>query len=300
MEEWHTDVRLGISVGIGLMVVIFLVDVGLIWLATDRQMISIGTFAIALSVLASVGLLALLGYLMYGLADSGYFLDRNAFIIHWGPTEQIIPMGEIERVLTAEEAEGRAQFSGVAWPGHFLGYGQISGIGGSLFYATVPPKRQILIVTPGLTYGISPADRDGFLRALQRRIEMGPTQAVELASKRPGFISWPIWRDWVGLALLGAGLLAFMALTGLLAFRFPTLPQLVPLHFDEAGNPDRFGASVNIFAIPFIGLLAYLFNGAIGWLIRRRERVASYLLWGGAVLVQVLAWAAVIEVLRRL
>jgi hypothetical protein len=181
-----------------------------------------------------------------------------------------------------------------------LGYGRVPGIGASLFYATAPPKRQVFVVTPGLAYGISPADRDGFLRALQRRMEMGPTQAVELASKRPGFISWPIWRDALGLALLGAGLLAFLALIGWLAFRFPTLPHLVPLHFNEAGKPDRFGASVNIFTIPFIGLLVYLFNGAIGWLIRGRERVASYLLWGGAVLVQVLAWAAVIGVLRRL
>ena len=300
MEEWRTDIRLGLVVGIGLMVLIFLVDVGLIWLTTERQMIGPGTFAVGLSVLTSLGLLGLIGYLIYGLADSGYFLDRNAVIIHWGPTEQIIPIGDIERVLTGAEIEGRVRCSGGMWPGHFVGYGEVPDVGGALFYATVPPKEQIYIVTPGLAYGISPADHDGFLKALQRRRQMGPTRVVQLSSKRPGFLSWPIWRDRLGLALLGAALLALLALIGLLAFKYPTLPHLVPLHFDAAGKPDRLGPRANIFTIPLIGLLVFLFNGALGWVVHHRERVASYLLWGGAVLVQILVWTAAVGVLRHL
>ncbi len=299
MTEWKTNIRLGLSVGIGLMVTIVLVDVGLIWLAAIRPL-KIGTFIIGLSVLFSLGILGLIGYWLYGLARSGYFLDRNALGIHWGPTEQTIPAGQIERVLTGDQVEEHIQFYGGVWPGHCVGYGEVPGAGPALFYATVPPRYQIYIVTPGLTYGISPADHEAFLESLHRRLQMGPTQIVEQSSKRPGFLNWVIWQDWLGLGLLVIGFLALLALTGWLCFHFPALPRLVPMHFDAAGNPDRLGSRGQIFTIPFIGLLTLLLNGALGGLVYRRERVASYLLWGGAILIQVLVWTAAIGILGRL
>jgi len=299
MTEWKTNVGRGLSVGIGVMVVIVLIDVGLIWLATTRPL-AIGTFIVGLAVLISLGLLGLIGYWLYGLAHSGYSLDRNVLIVHWGPTEQTIPAGRIERVFTGDEVEGRIRFHGGMWPGHCAGYGDVPGAGPALFYATVPPRRQIYVVTPGLTYGISPADRDDFLEALHKRLQMGPTQIVEQTSKRPGFLDWPFWHNRVGLALLVVGFLALLALIGYLCFQFPALPRLVPLHFDVAGSPDRLGPRGQIFVLPLIGLLALLLNGALGWLVYRRERMAAYLLWGGAVLIQVLVWTAAIGILRHL
>jgi len=299
MTKWKTKAIRGLGVGIGLMVAIILVDVGLIILAATRPL-SIGTFIIGLAVLVSLGLLGLIGYWLYGLARSGYSLDRNALVIHWGPTEQTIPTGQIERVFMGDEVEGHIRFHGGMWPGHCVGYGEVPGAGAVLFYATVPPRRQTYVVTPGLTYGISPADRDGFLEALHKRLQMGPTQVVEQSSRRPGFLNWPIWQNRTGMALLAVGLLAVLALIGLLCFQFPALPRMVPLHFDAAGDPDRLGLRGQIFILPLIGLLALLLNGALGWLVYRRERVAAYLLWGGAVLIQVLVWTAAIGILGQL
>ena len=298
MTEWKTDAGRGLRVGIGLMVTIILVDVGLIWLATIRPL-AIGTFIIGLAVLFSLGLLGLISYWLHGLARSAYFLDRNSLAIHWGLTEQVVPAGQIERVLTGDEVEGQIQFYGGMWPGHCVGYGEMPGEGATLFYATVPPHQQIYIVTPGLTYGISPLDRDGFLESLHKRLQMRPTQIVEQSSKRPGFLDWTIWHDWLGLALLAAGFLAVLALTGLVCFQYPAISRLVPLHFDVAGNPDRLGPRIQIFIIPLIGLLALLLNGTLGVLAYRRERVASYLLWGGAVLIQVLVWTAAVGILGQ-
>jgi hypothetical protein len=299
MTEWKTDVGRGLSIGIGLMVAIVLVDVGLIWLAAIRPL-TVGTFIIGLAVLFSLGLLALIGYWLQGLSSSGYFLDRNALVIHWGPMEQTIPTRQIERVLTGDEVEGSIQFYGGMWPGHCVGYGEVPGAGPALFYATVPPRYQIYIVTPGLTYGISPANAEGFLESLHKRLQMGPTQIVEQSSRRPGILNWAIWQDRVGLALLAVGFLAILALTGFLCFQFPALSRLVPLHFDAAGNADRLGSRGQIFFIPLIGLLALLLNGTLGAIAYRRERVASYLLWGGAVLVQVLVWTAAVGILGQI
>lgn len=299
MTEWETNAIRGLSAGIGLMVAIILVNVGLIWLAVTRPL-SVGTFIVGLAVLVSLGLLGLVGYWLYGLARSGYLLDRNALVIRWGPAEQTIPAGNIERVLTGDEIEGYIRFHGGIWPGHCVGYGEVPGAGPALFYATVPPRRQIYVVTPGLTYGISPANREGFLESLRTRLEMGPTQIVEQSSRRPAFLDWPLWRDRLGLALLAAGFLALLALIGYLCFQFPALPRLVPLHFNVVGNPDRLGHRGQIFVLPLIGLLALLLNGALGWLAYRRERMASYLLWGGAILIQVLVWTAAIGILGHL
>jgi hypothetical protein len=75
---------------------------------------------------------------------------------------------------------------------------------------------------------------------------------------------------------------------------------MVPLHCDVSGNPDRLETRTQICILPIIGLLALVLNGVLGVLMYRHERMASYLLWGGAILIQVLAWAAAIGVLGRL
>jgi hypothetical protein len=299
MTRWKTRKGLGLGGGICLMVVIVLIDANLIWLATNRPLV-IGTFIVGLAVLLSLGLLGLIAYWLYGLIRSGYSLDRNMLVIHWGQTEQTIPTGQIDRVFMGEEVEERIAFYGGIWPGHCVGYGEIPGAGQTLFYATVPPRHQIYVVTSGLTYGISPADRTGFVESLRKRLEMGPTQVVEQSSKRPGFLDWAIWQDQLGVGLLAASFLIVLALIGLLCFQFPALPRMVPLHFDALGNPDRLEARGQIFTIPLIGLLTLLLNGGLGGLAYRRERMVSYMLWSGSILIQVLMWTATIGILGRL
>jgi len=299
MEEWETNIGLGVAIGIVLMVAIFAVDVGLVWLASQQRIPSLGTFLVGLAVLASLGLQTLLGYWLYGLVDSGYFLDRNALIIHWGPMEQIVPIGQVQRIVTGEQLEGRASASGGMWPGHYVGYGELPEVGPALFYATTQPRGQIYVVTPGIAYGISPADPEGFLRSLRRRLEMGPAQVVDQSSKRPGFLGWSVWRDRGGLALAGNGFLSLLILTGLISLQFPSLPGSLPLHFGVTGRPDRFAPRGYVFVLPLIGLLVALANGAIGWLLNARERLASHLAWGGSVLVQVLIWVAALGILTR-
>jgi hypothetical protein len=299
MEEWETRVGLGMAIGILLMLLILVVDVGLIWLATQQSVPGIGSFAIGLTVVGSLGLEAMLGYWLYGLVDSGYFLDRNALIIHWGAMEQIVPMGQVERVVTGDEIRGRVSASGGLWPGHFVGFGTTPGLGESLFYATARPRGQIFVVTPGLAYGISPADPEDFLQSLRRRLEMGPTQVVEQSSRRPRVLEWPIWRDTPGLALLGVSLLSLLVLTGAMFLVFPALPSSVPLHFAASGQPDRFAPRAYVFAIPVIGLVVLVANTFLGWALSSRERLAGYLAWAGALFVQVLIWVPAVRILSR-
>lgn len=300
MTTWETDVRRGMGIGIGVVVLVVVIDVVSVWLLATKPL-SFGTFIVALAILFSLGLLALMAYWLYGLFLSRYLLDRNELVIQWGAVQQVIPMGQVEVVFTGEEVEGPIHFSGGKWPGHCVGFGQVPIPGGdptpAMFYGTVSPEWQIYIATPGLVYGIFPAQRDDFLESLKKRMEMGPTQVVEQVTHRPGFLSWAIWRDRLALGLLGVGILAIFVLIGLLTAMYPSLDPLIPLHFDAAGNPDRYGSRVQVFIMPLIGLLTMLLNGVLGGFAYRRERMISYLLWGGAVLVQILVWTAAVGLL---
>ncbi|MGD8998392.1 MAG: PH domain-containing protein [Anaerolineae bacterium] len=298
MTKWEIRVARGFAVGIGLMSLITLVNAALIGVTASRP-ISLGTFIAGMGVLSGLVLVGLLAYWVYGLAGASYLLDRNALVIQWGPSEQVIPAGEIEQVLTGDQIEGEVRFHGGRWPGHWVGYGQIAGLGETLFYATAPLREQIFIATPGLVYSISPANRKAFLQSLHKRLQMGPTQIVEQSSRRLPLLDWPIWRDRLGLALLAVGALTLAGLIAVVCFRFPALPKMMPLHFGSSGSPDRLGARSELFLIPLIGALTLLTNGVLGSLLYPRDRVASYLLWGGTIVVQLLVWTATMGILAR-
>jgi hypothetical protein len=296
VTKWQTDPQTGLRVGLALIAVTLVVSGGLIaWTLTHQ--VTLWTSLASLGVLVCLGIVGLLAYWLSGLVRSGYALDRNALIISWGASEQVIPTLDVERVVLGSELEGRIRFRGCRWPGHWVGYGEVEGLGSALFYATVPPRRQLFVVTEGLVYGISPDDREGFLRTLQSRLEMGPTQVVEPSSRGPAFLQWRVWGDSLALALLTAALVAVLALFGFLSARFLSLPRLLPLHFDAAGNPDRLGSRGQIFFLPLIGLIVLLVNTTLGGALYRRERLVSYLFWGGALLVVVFLWGAVLGIL---
>ncbi|MBN1955228.1 MAG: DUF1648 domain-containing protein [Anaerolineae bacterium] len=296
MTKWQTDPQLGLRVGVMLIAAVLLVDGGLItWAATHA--VNIWTFVAVLLVLASVLAVGIIVYSLNGLIHSDYTLDRNTFTITWGPNEQVIPTPDIERVVAGKDVTGRVRFRGIRWPGLWAGYGKVDGIGPTLFYASAPIDQQAFLVTSGLTYAVSPEDLEGFLLTLQTRMQMGPTQLVEPESFGPEFLQWDFWQDWLGMSLLIGASIAVAVLFGYLCAQFPALPRLLPLHFDAAGEPDRLGPQGQIFFLPLIGLIVLLANSALGMLLYRRERMAAYLLWGGAAAVQVFIWAAVLGIL---
>lgn len=298
MTKWSVSAGKGFGIGIALMCCITLTTAGLVGLAASRP-ITFGTFIVGVAATLGLVLVGLIGYWVYGLAGASYKLDRNALVIHWGTSRQVIPTGAIERVFTGDDLEGGVRFYGGRWPGHWVGYGELEDAGPTLFYATRPLREQIFIATPGLVYAVSPGKREAFLESLRQRVDMGPTQALKQSSQRPSVLEWAIWQDWLGLTLLGAGATALIALVATVSFRFPSLPIVIPLHFGASGAPDRLGPRAEIFLVPLIGLLALLINGALGAALYRRNRLASYILWGSSILLQLLVWTATLGILSR-
>jgi hypothetical protein len=295
--EWQTDKRLGVFFGVALILALLLFDTGVV-LSLRTRAIDALTFFGGLAVVLSLPVLALVGYRLHGLLRSGYALDRNQLTIYWGSTRHIIPTREIEQMLRGEEVSARIRFRGGRWPGMWIGQGDVPEIGLTLFNATTPLDRQLLVVTNMAAYAISPIDRAGFIKAFEARYALGPTQEVRQGSIRPAYFEWEFWADRLAHRLILAAGVACAALFFYLSARFPELPARLALHFDVNGTPDRLGDTVELFIVPFIGLLAFGVNTALGVVLYGRERVASYLLWGGAGLIQGMLWVAALMLTR--
>lgn len=295
--EWHIQPRLGNMVAGGVIFWLVVLDALLVWIATQLPVSGI-TFVLVTLVLATLPVIALLAYWLVGLNRSVYWLDRNGLTIRWGAVQQIIPMASIRQVLHGSEIAGKIHhFRGGRWPGHWVGQAQVDDWGTTLFYAAGGLDQQLVIATPGLAYAISPVDMAGFIAAFEQRQKMGATQEVAQVSIRPEIFDWSLWSDRLALGLVGAAGVACLLLFGYTCLRFPDLVPRVPLHFDATGLPDRFGSRNQVFLLPIIGLMSLGADMVVGLPLYLRDRIGAYLAWGGALVVQVVAWVAAVGIL---
>jgi uncharacterized membrane protein len=105
-----------------------------------------------------------------------------------------------------------------------------------------------------------------------------------------------VWALVIIALIVNLGLFAYL----LLEFNRvpPTLPPLVPLHFDASGEPDRIEPRSALFSLPQIGLIVIIGNFVLGALMYRREPLATYLLAGTGIVIQLLLWLAAIQIVR--
>ncbi len=257
------------------------------------------SFLLALWILVSLAGAAYLAYRVLCAFTLEYWVTRDGVTVVWGVSRQIVPLTHIQRIQRGAQPVGPDR----RWPWHWPYterrrlWGAHVGVVNS--YATRPLSEQIILVTEQECYGLSPADPEQFLDALQARCALGPARPLVLELRRPPLWTWGLWQDRSAQVLILAGLVLVLAMFGALAFRFPELPPAVPLHFDARGVPDRIAAKSGLFALPIIGLISWLANLAIGVVLYRRGQPgAAYLLWGGAMVVAAFAGLALLSLMR--
>ena len=298
MEEWLTDKRIGTQTGLLLVLVLIVIIFAAIGVASSQPIGPI-TFIMVLLIVIALPLIGLLAYELFGLARSAYALDRNMLTIDWGPIRQVVPTDAIQRILLGTEVTGSiTRFRGWRWPGLMHGQAEVPDVGLTLFYAPASLKNQLIVVTPTLAYAIAPADPAGFIDSIKARYELGPTQAVTQTTQHPPLFDWPLWRDRLAQGFGALSVVMVLGLFAFVCFRFPDLPARLPLHYSVEGLADRVGPASDVFILPLIGLLALLVNVMFGAVAYTRERMASYVVWGGTLLVQLLLWVSAINLLR--
>jgi hypothetical protein len=264
----------------------------------QAQQIGFLAYVVGLFVLLSVPVFLLLLYQVVSWLTLRYHLDRNRVSVRWAGAEQLIPIRDIQRIVPGEQLGGTiVRRRGLRWPGHERGAGLVPGIGRTGFLASRPLVEQLILVTPGMAFAISPRDPEGFMQGFEARRELGPNRVVERELRRARWFSWNIWKDQTAWMLLGAALFINLALFGYLSARFPGLDFQLPLHFNRLGQADRIGTKMELFALPIIGAIILGTNLALGLILYRRERAGTYLLWGAAAAAQALFWLATFSIL---
>ena len=298
---WRVKFSFGVPMGLVFVGLVVIFDSWLlnrlIAQSVRAQDISLLSFLMGLAMLLSLPLLVVLVYHTASCLTLHYHLDRNGVVVRWAGSEQIIPIRDIQRIVPGEQlGTAVVRRRGLRWPGHERGEGLVPGIGRTVFLATRPLANQLLLVTPGLAFGISPNDPEGFREAFAARQELGPNRLLEREVHRAAWFSGRLWRDQTAWLLLGAAVIINLGLFGYLAARFPHLDTNLPLHFDSLGAADRFEAKGALFALPIIGLIILGTNLVLGLALYRRERAGSYLLWGAAAAAQALFWLATFSI----
>jgi Bacterial PH domain len=261
------------------------------------QEISFFLFIGGLVVLFSIPLLVALAYQTVSCLTLLYHLDRNGIVVRWSGTEQVIPIRDIQRILPGSQLAGpTVRRRGLHWPGHERGEGLVPGIGRTRFLASQPLADQLLLITPGLAFGISPRDPAKFIQAFESRRELGPNRLLKQETRRAGWFTWSLWSDRTAWVLVGAAVIVNLGLFGYLCARFSGLDTQLPLHFNNLGMADRIGTKGELFALPIIGLIILGTNLILGLILYRRERAGSYLLWGAAAAAQALFWLATFSI----
>ena len=135
--------------------------------------------ALALIVLGSLLAIFYLSYRIRGAFNLEYWVDRNGITLVWGPTRQIVPMGQIQRVVPSPQVAPLDAASPWHWPCSHRRRMRTEVFGTVNAYGTVPLGEQIILLTGGENYSISPQDPQAFLSALQERFALGANRTLD-------------------------------------------------------------------------------------------------------------------------
>ncbi len=284
---------------------------------TNGGLISIGILATLLVVVAAVGwaqsvagpgptgvLLALplaavvvasawVAFWTWGYFSLRYGLSRDGVYIRWAASRHIIPMQDITHILSGRPYD--SPLRGLRLPGYEIGrttvFDDENTARDVLVFATVKPEEQLLIVTPEVTYAISPADISAFVEDFKRRRRLGVRQALEQRTVHVPLADLTIWGDRVALAFAGIALGVNALALAWLAWHYPQLPQELALRFgfDPASAqsiPGPMNAKSVAWRLPLSGLAALIADSGIAAWLHGRAPLAARLLVCGGLLVQ--------------
>jgi hypothetical protein len=290
-------------------------------------------WVIAVVLVAAIGGL---GVLIWGYLTLGYALEEaggGTLVLRWAWRRVAIPLDEIEylggaKQLLAESAPPRLW----PWPGYYLSTVRDEALGRIQLFATLPPRRQLLVCSARGSFGFSPDYPSEFLARFHefygaRHGDAGEVVALPLPSTRLAQTVAPELEDEedqppqrvvadqrafreqsaarpialfadqsaVLLMLLGGALLA--AMLWFILWRFDSVPEALPLHYNTLGQPDRIGSAREIFLLPLIAGVVAAANIALAWSVIRFDRFAARLLLSGTCLVQAVTWVALLKLL---
>lgn len=169
------------------------------------------------------------------IIQAQYVVHRDFVSIKWGLRSELIPAGDIQRVVVPGTDLQPLPLPRIHWPGNLRGKTTHSNTIVEFMAADI--RRLVAIQTRQQLFIISPSDRESFLRAYARAAELGNLEPVPSQSKRTASLFALILEDnllrtlWIGATLLASaaavGALVLTSLTPQATLGFG--PDLLPL-----------------------------------------------------------------------
>lgn len=106
-----------------------------------------------------------------------------------------------------------------------------------------------------------------------------------------------LFSDIVSLTLIGAGVLSLAAMAILVANRIGTLPESIPTHVSASGVLEHLRSRRALWNLPLLSTMLTLMSGVIALFVARIDRFASRFILGAALVVQFVAWVAILRII---
>lgn len=242
----------------------------------------------------------LLLYGAWGLLTLQYEVDRNAVRIHCRRSSFIIPLGSIKRVIKSERSAAKSP-EWWRWPANYMRAERRNDNKLLTMFATRPLHKCILLEADSTIFALSPTANEQFLSSLQENYRIGPIGVLQESENVTHTLDLQLLLgvDRVSRWVLLSGLIGVGLLFILLLVRYPFLPDTMAVRFDRNGIPDLVREKSGLFLLPMIGLVCWVINGLWGiWMVSRNQVIGAYLLWGGAVIVQICLFFALLSLAR--
>lgn len=281
--------------GLAASVWIVLIDMLLVvW--TVRRPADMLKFLLVIVIVASLPLLGHLLLRTWAAFTLEYWVDRNAVTVRWAHMRQIIPLPDVTHIAEGGVDLPIGKPGLLDWPAPYLR--NVGHDANLQLFATRPPDECLLLDTHFATFALSPVDAPAMLAAIQERYAMGPSQVLAPERLRTGRLDRLLPYDRLGYWLLVGGLLGVLILFGVLMLSFPNLPDVLTVRYNSAGLPEEVREKGALYRLPIIGLLAWGINGVVGLvLMARRQPMAAYMLWTGALVVEIFSLLALVSLI---
>jgi hypothetical protein len=239
-------------------------------------------FGIILFPLIITGLLI---YITIAARKMSYILKEDVLYIDFSVSPLSLPYNKI---IAAGKVETQLIFRifGGSWPGVHWGMFSTKNIGNVQAYLTDYKGEFIqLEVSDGTRVLLSPKEPDVFLEALKKRVDfVSPLSSKYATSKEDRRITY------IQVAVVA---LAWLILTTFVAVIYPSLPEIIPVHFGFDGKPNRWGNKIELLILVGIAALFPALNTLFTLKFGRYNRRLSIFLTTAFLLVMGLFWFVV-------
>ncbi|MBI4492451.1 MAG: hypothetical protein HY690_06630 [Chloroflexi bacterium] len=294
--QWKVRPGAGGRIGLAATVALLLLG-GLGFVALLRTAPSLASLGLLLLGLGGVGGGLLAAGLTYGFYTLRYRLDRGALAICWLGQQEVIPYADIDAIYAGGRLGRTSGPKLLNVAGYRVGAGWSRGAGPVHFYTTSASDGEVSVIEARHgVFALTPVDPAAFRRTLIARIEASGGEQVAAARPRL-WARLQVLGETAALSSVGLSLALLAVVLGFILNQYAGVPNLLPLHFDGAGQPGVPGPREQLFWLPAVGMALLLANTAVGGWLAESEPVLARLVWLASPIVQAMVFISVLRLL---